>query len=312
MPSPSPCAFFFYDWHSHHPTLRAAVEVSLIFRILASVPRWNWHFIHPPDTKGKYGESERTARPVPLDIDGDGVVESIVVPVFLKRKEVTKEREMELLDLQKNKKKKPFFTKNDDKVDEKGLEGWAEDGSWGLRVLNLKPLHRSEADEKEGMIAGPFAPRTFVFIASFISQDATENLVTASVHIEGTTTNITHPETYPIKIPSIFKYPSSEHTPGRSRKITTARHKKEGGSSSSFTYGKNSDIPPKDDSNHDSYDRTRHYFCGKDWHHASRSFVMSIFLGGFRASVGRGRLVMLIRRATYILSLTQHLPHEIL
>mmetsp|Transcript_3920 Transcript_3920/g.8805 ORF Transcript_3920/g.8805 Transcript_3920/m.8805 type:complete len:106 (+) Transcript_3920:342-659(+) len=91
MPSPSPCAFFFYDWHSHHPTLRAAVEVSLIFRILASVPRWNWHFIHPPDTKGKYGESERTARPVPLDIDGDGVVESIVVPVFLKRKEVTKE-----------------------------------------------------------------------------------------------------------------------------------------------------------------------------------------------------------------------------
>ena len=30
-------------------------------------------------------------------------------------------------------------------------------------------------------------------------------------------------------------------------------------------------IPPKDHENELNYDRTRHYFCGKHWHHASES-----------------------------------------
>ena len=113
----------------------------------------------PNNVKGGKGNagSERTARPMPLDIDGDGTAEALVMPVFLKRSDVVKEQEMELKESEKNKRKSKHDA-NNVAVDEPSLEGWNEDGTWGLRILNLKPL-RDAYDENKQM-AGPFAPRT--------------------------------------------------------------------------------------------------------------------------------------------------------
>jgi hypothetical protein len=100
---------------------------------------------------------EKTARPVPLDIDGDGIVESLVVPVFLKQDDITKEQNLELELIKANKLKKEHSAV----VAENGWGG--NEGSWGLRVLTLKLMHHRQKQQMEGgggvTITGPFAPR---------------------------------------------------------------------------------------------------------------------------------------------------------
>ncbi|KAL9184470.1 hypothetical protein ACHAXT_002556 [Thalassiosira profunda] len=219
---------------------------------------------HPPGYKGK---NARTARPVPLDVDGDGVVEAVVVPVFMKRGEVAQERELEVEEAKKRKKSFAQRKALESKTEDSAMEGWADEGSWGLRVLNLKPLHRRETEDGEGIsLAGPFAPRT-LFLSPLVPyatkpSDASSGDEHAEMNQRGTS-----PDTYPIKLLPL-QIPIQHVRLGEEEK-SRQRHKKE--TSGAGGYGKKSDIPAKDDPLHSNYDRTRHYFCGKDWHHAAAS-----------------------------------------
>lgn len=219
---------------------------------------------HPPRMKSDETKSrrrgevgERTARPVPLDIDGDGVVEAMVVPVFMKREQVLKEKEMDMLEKPKGIIASKF---GNIQVDEAELNGWEETGSWGLRVLNLKPLHHRDADEKEGVIAGPFAPRS-MFLSPLLLQSTKQSLDDKSAKNNNS-------KAYPIKLLSM-QIPIQRTQLGEEEK-SRQRHKKSNEGSSGI-YGTGSGPPPKNDPKHKDYDRTRHYFCGRDWHHASQS-----------------------------------------
>ena len=210
---------------------------------------------------------EKTARPVPLDIDGDGVVESLVVPVFLTQSDIAKEQELELELIKANKLKKEHSAI----VSENGWGGNNE-GSWGLRVLTLKLMHhRQQQQQLDGggggtTIAGPFAPRT-LFLSPLVPQSTKRTNDGEDEH----TTSTSSPNIYPIKLLSVHIPIQRTHL-GEEEK-SRQRHKKsnEGGSSSSSGgFGKNNEIPRKDDPKSD-HDHTRHYFCGKDWHHAANS-----------------------------------------
>ncbi|KAL7435531.1 hypothetical protein ACHAXM_004697 [Skeletonema potamos] len=209
---------------------------------------------------------EKTARPVPLDIDGDGIVESLVVPVFLKQDDITKEQNLELELIKANKLKKEHSAV----VAENGWGG--NEGSWGLRVLTLKLMHHRQQQQMDGggggTMTGPFAPRT-LFLSPLLPHSTKKTNDGEDEHIF---TSSSSPNIYPIKLLSVHIPIQRTHL-GEEEK-SRQRHKKfnEGGSSSSGGgYGKNNEIPRKDDPNFANYDHTRHYFCGRDWHHAANS-----------------------------------------
>lgn len=209
---------------------------------------------------------EKTARPVPLDIDGDGVVESLVVPVFLKQDDITKEQQLELELIKANKLNKEHSAV----VVENGWGG--NEGSWGLRVLTLKLMHHRQQQQQldgggGGALAGPFAPRT-LFLSPLVPHSTKRTNDGEDEH----NTSSSSPNIYPIKLLSVHIPIQRTHL-GEEEK-SRQRHKKlnEGGSgSSSGGYGKNNEIPRKDDPKFANYDHTRHYFCGRDWHHAANS-----------------------------------------
>mmetsp|Transcript_916 Transcript_916/g.1902 ORF Transcript_916/g.1902 Transcript_916/m.1902 type:complete len:1076 (-) Transcript_916:72-3299(-) len=240
----------------------------------------------PPNMGKKRGSLkanvERTARPVPLDADGDGVIESMVVPVFLKRAEVEKEKKMELA-LEAEKKKRPFARNSGDNivVDHSQLEGWDDDGSWGLRVLNLKPLHKEAEDTKEGANAGPFAPRSLFLSPLGRGSDSDNN----NGQPLPPPKNSQHDSAfYPIKLLSV-QIPVQRTRLGEEEKARQ-RHAKTN-SVVPGSYGKNDAIPPKDDPKFAEYDRKRHYFCGRDWHHAAQSCHKHC-PGGLSSECGEG------------------------
>lgn len=219
--------------------------------------------------RSNYGGGEKTARPVPLDIDGDGVVEAMVVPVFLKREEVELEMRDKREGAQKSNRRYGDSGRNESEDNDKLLSEWESDGSWGLRVLNLKPLHKRRDDSsnyysEEGAIAGPFAPRS-MFLAPLLLFSSKEDLENKEGNLK---TNNYNKSTFPLKLLSI-QIPIQRTQLGEEEK-SRQRHKRDG-SNAGTTYGTGSGPPPKDDPSHKNYDRTRHYFCGRDWHHASQS-----------------------------------------
>ncbi|KAL7509610.1 hypothetical protein ACHAXN_006567 [Cyclotella atomus] len=178
------------------------------------------------------------ARPVSMDIDGDGTVDALVLAVYRKEEDVVNEMKLETL----KPSRKEVDVKHDSSI-------WG-DGKWGLRVINLKPLH-SRDEEMIDDPNGPFAPRTM-----FLSPLAGDDDDSAG-------------DVYPIKLQSV-QIPIQRNKLGEEER-SRQRHKKMDVSSSNIGgYGTNSGIPPKDELNKE-YDRTRHYFCGRDWHHASSS-----------------------------------------
>ncbi|KAL7519369.1 hypothetical protein ACHAWX_004136 [Stephanocyclus meneghinianus] len=200
----------------------------------------------PPQHGGDDGGGT-VARPMPLDIDGDGVVDALVVPTYLTAKDARKEKEVESSLLKPPKgilSRGGGDVRPDDAVEDATVREWGE-GAWGLRVLNLKPLH-SHDDEKEGS-RGPFSPRT-MFLSSPLSDKSIRSEVQTA-------------QAYPLKLIPI-QIPMTRTKLGEEEKSRQRHRKTEG-------YGTNSAIPPKDDAS--DYDRTRHYFCGRDWHHAAQS-----------------------------------------
>lgn len=210
-------------------------------------------------------ESGRTARPVPLDIDGDGVYDALVMPAYGKRSDFIKERDEErkaLLEMaRRNKDRRAWDSlQKEEGVSRTNYDAkWEEDGSWGIRVLNLRPLHRrtpgiEHADENAIASVGPFVPRTMFLIPLLPDGN--------SVNRDHTTINV-----YPVKIQTMHM--PIQHTRLGDEERLRQRHRKET-NTMTITYGKNSEIPPKNDPLSADYDWTRHYFCGRDWHHASQ------------------------------------------
>lgn len=228
---------------------------------------------------GRDGRERTTARPVPLDLDGDGGSEALVVPVFLTRDEVREEKKADR-SLEAEKRKRPFAKRPsssadaDVAADEGASEGWDEGGSWGLRVLNLKPLRRDDnaaGGEEGGAVRGPFAPRS-MFLAPLLPYASNkpsdgEDGAAAATTAEPRRRDVP-PGTYPLKILTV-QIPIRRTRLGEEEK-SRQRHKSSSGGTAG-SYGKNSDIPPKDDPKYADYDRKRHYFCGTDWHHAANS-----------------------------------------
>lgn len=190
------------------------------------------------------------ARPVPIDIDGDGVVDALVVPEFTNEQDVMHEKEAETAAL-----KSKSSTSRNDGGDTNTIEATAwGGGKWGIRVLNLKPLH-SRDEENDGPNDGPFAPRT-MFLSPLLDSESSSEA-----------SNSIREDVYPVKLLSV-QIPIQRTKLGDEER-SRQRHKK--AEPSSITgYATNSAIPPKDDANKE-YDRKRHYFCGRDWHHASQS-----------------------------------------
>jgi hypothetical protein len=234
---------------------------------------------------------EKTARPVPLDIDGDGVVESLVVPVFLSQNDIMKEKEIELELIKANKLKK----ENSAVVAENGWGGKGgneinNDGSsWGLRVLTLKLMHHRQQQQQldggggGGIIAGPFAPRT-IFLSPLLPHSTKRTNDGKDDNTSSSSSSPNDDDIYPIKLLSMHIPIHRTHL-GEEEK-SRQRHKKlnegggssgsgggtsAGGSGSGVSFGKNNEIPRRDDPKFANYDHTRHYFCGRDWHHAANS-----------------------------------------
>ncbi|KAL7552970.1 hypothetical protein ACHAWF_016207 [Thalassiosira exigua] len=220
----------------------------------------------PPDVAvAAGGGGRRAARPIPLDADGDGSIESLVLPAFLTRGEAAKERasERELRE-KKRKRERKFATRVEAPEDDAAAsEGWDERGSWGLRVLDLGALRDGTREGEGGTIAGsPFVPRS-----SFLSP-----LLPGG---EGSGDGVDPgAQAYPVKLLAL-QVPVRRTRLGEEERSRRRHQKAAGGnrspSSSGSHYGKNSEIPAKDDPKFASYDRTRHYFCGRDWHHAADS-----------------------------------------
>ena len=253
------------------------------------------------DPERKYNEEDdngneawrrrRTAQPTPLDMDGDGTFDSLVMPVFLTRENVRQEEELELTEMRARRRHhRKTVTATDQEF--KRSNEWSKDGSWGLRILDLRPLHPSHNHENNdgAMIAydGPFAPRT-LFLTPLMppSQHHSGNGEDASSQTQSqqqsdTTTTIS--KVYPIKLISI-QIPMQRTHLGEEEKIRQ-RHKKDTAASGG-SYGKNPNIPSKEDPLHRDYDRTRHYFCGSTWHHASQSCHRHCG-GGLSSECGEG------------------------
>eukprot|EP00804_Cyclotella_cryptica_P030356 CCRYP_011898-RA/>CCRYP_011898-RA protein AED:0.02 eAED:0.02 QI:389/1/1/1/1/1/2/670/819 len=214
----------------------------------------------PPDSRA----GTAVARPAPLDIDGDGVVDALVVPTYQTARDAEKEREMELSLQPRGILSRGGNAKAEDKFDEATIREWG-DGAWGLRVLNLKPLH-SLYDDNEGP-HGPFSPRT-MFLSSPLSADTIRT---------DTPPENASPKAYPVKLLAL-QIPMTRTKLGEEEK-SRQRHKKNEG------YGTNSAIPPKDEAS--DHDHTRHYFCGRDWHHAAQSCHRHCG-GGMSSECGEG------------------------
>ena len=238
----------------------------------------NSHRLKLRDTTDNHNAGgERTARPIPLDIDGDNIYESLVVPTFLKRSDLVKEKDIELKALNTMKHKKKSYNKYKRDIDncyKDDNEHWSEDGSWGLRILNLNPLHKKDSTDDSMLLDGPFSPRS-VFLSPLLppssshdEEEKDESLnEQARIYQHKKKKSTNDDNTYPIKLLSI-QIPMKRTHLGEEEKSRQRHNVKQ---SSSGIYGKNSMIPPKDHENEFNYDRTRHYFCGKDWHHASES-----------------------------------------
>ena len=276
--------------NSHHSGIINTADTSIIASIQlafytpyqsrsSKVINNNSHRLKLRDTTDNHNAGgERTARPIPLDIDGDNIYESLVVPTFLKRSDLIKERDIELKALNTIKHKKKSYNKYKKDIEncykDNDNEQWSEDGSWGLRILNLKPLHKKGDDSDSMLLDGPFSPRS-IFLSPLLppSSDTNEEEKDESLneqaridqHKKKKSTN--DDNTYPIKLLSI-QIPMKRTHLGEEEKSRQRHNVKQ---STSGIYGKNSMIPPKDHDNEHNYDRTRHYFCGKDWHHASES-----------------------------------------
>lgn len=181
-----------------------------------------------------------------MDLDGDGVVDGLVMGVYLDeaglRQEMEESRQMGKRAGSSSRKDEVSGNTNSgtDPADWRG-------GKWGLRILNLKPLHRRDDEIKDGLLSqlnGPFVPNT-LFVSPLTSTSEQNN----------------NP-VYPLKMLPLH-IPMQRITLGEEEK-SRQRHKKDS------SYGTNLGIPPKNEHNQE-YDRTRHYFCGKDWHHAANS-----------------------------------------
>ena len=175
-----------------------------------------------------------------MDIDGDGVVDGLAMGVYLDEAGLTEEME----------ERSRRETKAGRKAQVRGISGvdpsdW-RGGKWGLRILNLKPLHRDDEKDALSKLNGPFVPNTL-----FLSPLADTAVTSAGLD----------QEVYPLKMLPL-QIPMQRITLGEEEK-SRQRHKKD-------SYGTNSGIPPKNEYNQE-YDRTRHYFCGRDWHHAANS-----------------------------------------
>ncbi len=244
------------------------------------------------DHERKYSEEDgneawrrRTAQPAPLDIDGDGAFDSLAMPVFLTRENVRQEEELELTEMRSRRHHRKTATATNQELHFKRSSEWSEDGSWGLRILDLRPLHHSYHHENNdgAMVAydGPFAPRT-LFLTPLLppsqhsgtGEDTSSQ--TQSQQQSDMTTTIS--KAYPIKLLSI-QIPIQRTHLGEEEK-SRQRHK-------SGSYGKNPNIPSKEDPLHRDYDRTRHYFCGSTWHHASQSCHRHCG-GGLSSECGEG------------------------
>ncbi|KAL3779456.1 hypothetical protein ACHAW5_006451 [Stephanodiscus triporus] len=242
-----------------------------------------------PTSSGGRRRRRRTAMPVPLDVDGDGVYDSIVVPAYANRDDVLREREAEESSRRRGGRDRRR-TDNNDVVDvviaremeeegEGGAGGWDEDGSWGLRVLDLGPLRRrgdaTMTTTAEIAAAGPFVPRTTFLSPLRPRADGGQSSSSTTT----TTTATTTTKTYPVRLLSV-QVPVQRTRLGEEER-SRQRHRKEAGSTStstststggtSGTFGKNSAIPAKDSPAAKDYNWKRHYFCGRDWHHAAQS-----------------------------------------
>ncbi len=233
------------------------------------------------------------AGPVPLDVDGDGIFDSLVVPARMTRSDVLREREAELAEealLPESSRRRGGRRRRVEEEERERDGGWDVGGSWGLRVLDLRPLRRrgggAGTDEAEiAAHAGPFAPRT-AFLSPLLPPPPPTAAAAATTTAATTTNANANAYAYPVRILPV-QVPVRRARLGEEER-SRQRHRKEGSptsssssSSSSATggttapgggsYGKKSDIPPKGGPGDANYDRTRHYFCGRDWHHASQS-----------------------------------------
>ena len=230
-----------------------------------------------------------TARPTPLDIDGDGVFDSLAMPVFLTRENVRQEEELELAEKMRSRhqrKTTAAVTKS---------EVWPHDGSWGLRILDLRPLHHSHNQHEnsiEDAYDGPFAPRT-LFLSPLLPASQLrvegEGASPSQSHLDTSTRNAHPNKLLSVQIPIQRTHLGEEEKfRQRHRKDgTTSTTTSGGGSTTTGSYGKNPNIPSKEDPLHKNYDRTRHYFCGRDWHHASQSCHRHCG-GGLSSECGEG------------------------
>ena len=203
---------------------------------------------------GSGAEKRETARPVPLALDG--AVDSLVLPVYLTRDEVRGEKAAEILAAGGGNSKR----KGDraPEVPPSDLEGWSDGGSWGLRIVSLKPPRGAE----EGAAEGPFAARS-----AFLSPLVPHSTKHPAEGSEDTTPGRPVPKgAYPVRLLPV-QIPVERTRLGEEER-SRQRHGSHPGQPGS--YGRSSAIPPKVDE-HADYDRTRHYFCGTDWHHASGS-----------------------------------------
>ena len=87
-------------------SIRASMELAFYSPFQSTPP----NLLNINDKQKRSKRREKTARPVPLDIDGDGIVESLVVPVFLSKNDIAKEQELEMQLIKANKLKKEHST----------------------------------------------------------------------------------------------------------------------------------------------------------------------------------------------------------
>jgi len=155
----------------------------------------------------------RTAPPVPFDVDGDGTVEGLIVPAIISN----------------------------------------ETNAWGLKVLDLKPLHGRRGAAAE-LTAFPFYPSVM-----FTTEGVEVDTAYAGSHKQQKQQQEQHEQLQlqppvPIKVASgqVLLRKSAMNADGTYTTATGTggRHKPPG----QFV---------------ESDDRTRHYFCGTSWHDAA-------------------------------------------
>ncbi|KAL3822435.1 hypothetical protein ACHAXA_007442 [Cyclostephanos tholiformis] len=245
---------------------------------------------------GGGGAVGRVAGPVPFDVDGDGIHDSIVMPARMTWSDAMAEtsagRGGKKMGADRRLRHDDSDVGGGGGIDE-GLVDDESGGTWGLRVLNLRPLHRrgggTAMDEAELAALGPFVPRT-MFLSPLLppSNDGEGEGGTSSTSSSSSTTYPTR--LLPVQVPiRRTRLGEEERSRQRHRKeasvYTTTTTTATGGTSG--TFGKNSAIPAKDSPLANNYDWTRHYFCGRDWHHAAQSCHRHCG-GGLSSECGEG------------------------